>query len=156
KNRELASRTTYPVPGSGRPLFLADPADQRAYDGIGRTTSVTSGDLTAKPDFAGAGGVPVTTTVAPAATAPNPGPPITATDTTAIDSRPSLRTLQQAGQPASTGTKVVYDAAGRITTMTDPLGRTTGYTYTTDGRPATRTDATGSITTNTYDPATGQ
>ena len=156
KNRELASRTTYPVPGNGRPLFLADPADQRAYDGIGRATSVTSGDLTAKPDFAGAGGVPVTTTVTPAATAPNPGAPITATDTTAIDSRPSLRTLQQSGQPASAGTKVVYDAAGRITSTTDPLGRTTSYTYTTDGQPATRTDPTGAVTTNTYDPATGQ
>lgn len=156
KNRELASRTTYPVPGSGRPLFLTDPADQRSYDGIGRTTSVTSADLTAKPDFAGAGGTPVTTTVAPAATAPNPGQPTTATDTTMINARPTLRTLQQPGQPASAGTKVVYDAAGRITSTTDPLGRTTSYTYTLDGQPATSTDPTGTLTTDTYDPSTGQ
>ena len=154
-NREISSRTTYPVPGS-RPLFQADPPTQTAYDGIGRPSSVTSADLVATPDYAAAGGIPDTTTVAPAATAQAPGAPVTLTDTTMLDATTTLRTRQQSGQPARAGTKDVYDAAGRLVSTTDPLGRTTSYSYDADGQIATETDPAGTVITNVYSPATGQ
>ncbi len=154
--RTIFSRTTYPFSSGGRALFLADPTEQNSYDGVGRTTAVTTGDLTTTPDYAGAGGVPVDTVVAPTDSAKVQSPPITVTDATMIDASPSLRTLQQPGQPARSGTKTVLDAAGRITSTTDPLGRTTSYTYTADGQLFTRTTPLGTVTTNTYDPITGR
>ena len=153
-NRVVASRTTYPT--SAR-TSLVDPATLKSYDGLSRTTSFTGNDLTAVPDNAGAGGVPVTTSLAPARTARVQSPAVTITDTTALDASPTLRTLQYAGDTqVRPSTQLSYDAAGDVTTTTDPLGRTTTYTYAADGRPATRTGADGSVRTNTYDPATGQ
>ena len=154
--RTTSSRTTYPYSSGGRALFLADPVDETSYDGIGRTTTVTTGDLTTTPDYAGAGGVPVDTVVAPAATAKVQSQPITVSDATAIDASPSVRTLQQPGQPDRPGTKTTLDAAGRIISTTDPLGRLTTYGYTPDGQLATRTTPMGTVTTDNYDPKTGQ
>ena len=155
-NRKIASRTSYPVPGSSRPLFRVDPADQISYDGIGRQASMTSGDLVVVPDYAGAGGVPATTTIAPAPTAQVKTAAITTTDTTTLDGNPSLRGRSQPGQPARDGLQTVSDEAGNVTTTVDPLGRATAFTYTKDGRPGTRTSPDGTVTTNTYDLATGR
>ena len=153
-NRIIANRTTYPT--SSR-TYIVDPGTQNSYDGLSRTTSLTGNDLTAVPDFAGPGGVPVTTSVTPAKTARVQSPPVTVTDTTALDASPTQRTLQYTGDSVvRPSTQLTYDAAGDVATTTDPLGRTTSYTYAPDGRPVTRTGADGSVRTNTYDPATGQ
>ena len=155
-NRKVASRTSYPVLGGSRPLFRVDPAEQISYDGIGRPTSATDGDLVVVPDYAGPGGVPKTTTIAPATNAPVKTPTITATDTSMLDGSPSLRSRSQPGQPARDGLQTVSDAAGNVLQTVDALGRATSYTYTTDGRPHTRTTPDGTLTTDTYDPATGR
>ena len=155
-HRKIASRTSYPVPGGSRPLFRVDPAEQITYDGIGRQASVTDSDLVVVPDYAGAGGVPATTTIAPAATAQVKTPTISTTDTSMLDGSPSLRSRSQPGQPARDGLQTVSDAAGNITSTIDPLGRATAFTYTKDGQPETRTGPDGTVTTNTYDPATGR
>ena len=154
-NRQVSARTTYPVPGT-RPLFQADPVQETGFDGIGRTASVTAGDLVATPDYSAVGGAAATTTVAPAPTARAPGAAVTLTDTTMLDATSTLRTRQQSGDPARVGTKDVYDAAGRLVSTTDPLGRTTTYTYDADGQIATETDPVGNVLVNTYDATTGQ
>lgn len=155
-NREVASRTTYPVPNSSRPLFLVDPLTLTSFDGIGRKGSMTANDLTAVPDYAGAGGVPVSTVVSPTRSARAPGDPITATEVGMLDGTPTSKTLQQPGQTARTGSTVSYDAAGNFASITDPLGKITSYTYTADGRPDTRTSPSGTVTKNSYDPVTGR
>ena len=155
KNRQVSSRTTYPVSGP-RPLFLSDPVETTTLDGIGRAVSATESDLVTTPDYAGSGGVPVNTTVAPAKTARVQTPAITATDTTMLDASATRRSLQQAGQPARSGTALVYDAAGQLVSNTDPLGRVTSYTYAADGQLLTTTSPSGTVSTNTYDPATGR
>jgi RHS repeat-associated protein len=48
------------------------------------------------------------------------------------------------------GTSTI-DEFGLVGTVTDPLGRTTGYTYDADGRTLTVTDGTGNTTTTAYD-----
>ena len=154
-DRPVLSSTTYPpVPGSRN--FLADPVDQTAYDGIGRPTAVTAANLTTVPDYSSSGGQPVQMTVSPTTTNPSPGEPVTSATTTMLDTTPTVRTLQQGTDPARRGTRAEFDAAGNVSSITDPNGKTTTYTPTPDGRIATRTTPEGVVTKNVYDAVTGQ
>ena len=153
--RQISARTSYPVPGGRRPLFLVDPISRTNFDGIGRPTTVTSANLTTVPNYAGPGGVSTATTVTPTAANQAPGDPITITPTTMLNSGGTLRTMQQGSQPAQAGIKATYDAVGNVVNSTDPNGKRTDYTYTVDGRLNTRTSPSGTVTTNNYDPTTG-
>ena len=154
-NRVVSSRTTYPVTSRTN---LVDPARLTSYDGLGRITSLTTNDMTAVPDFAGAGGVPVTTTISPAKTARNSATPVLATDTTRLSGDITKRSLAYTSgdQQAASAPQVVVDAVGNTTTETDGLGQQTGYQYAGDGRPIQRTDPDGTVSTRTYDSSTGQ
>ena len=154
-NRVTSSRTTYPV--SSR-TYLVDPAQLTSYDGLGRVTSSTADDLTAVPDFAGPGGVPITTTIGPAKTARAPGTPVVATDQTQLNTDITKRTLSYVGtgQQASPGPSQTTDALGNVRTETDGLGRTTTLGYDGDGRPTTQTAPDGTTSVQNFDPATGQ
>jgi RHS repeat-associated protein len=155
-DREVSSRTTYPVGGGPRPQFLADPVSQTAYDGIGRKTAITANDVRAEPDYAGPGGVSAATTLTPTGPSAGPADVVTAQTTSMLDGSASSRTLQQPGSPGRSGLTLRYDAVGRVVSSTDQLGQTTSFTYLPDGRPATQTSPSGTVTTNTYDARTGQ
>ena len=153
-NRQVYSRTTYPIPGT-RPMFLLDPLQQTKYDALGRPRVVTDRDLTMVPDYAGPGGVSESTTVTPAKSNPVQSDPITSTVTSALDASTTANVLGQ-GDSTRKGTTVTYGAAGQVATSTDPDGKTTSYAYADDGRLTTTTAASGSTSTRNYDPTTGQ
>ncbi|GAA3633039.1 RHS repeat protein [Microlunatus ginsengisoli] len=157
-NREVSSRATYPQgsgPG-GRPLFLVDPANQTTYDGIGRATAVSSANVTTVPSYTGDGGLATSTAIGPAPANQAPGDPVTSTTTAMLDSGVTARTLQQSGASATSGSSRQVDAAGNVTSLTDPNGKQTSYGYAADGRLLTRTDTAGTVTENVYDATTGQ
>jgi RHS repeat-associated protein len=55
------------------------------------------------------------------------------------------------GNPAAFTTSFGYDADGRPTTVTDPLGHVSRTSYDADGNPLTVTDALGHVTSYSYD-----
>jgi RHS repeat-associated protein len=55
------------------------------------------------------------------------------------------------GNPSAYTTTYAYDALGRLTSVTDPLGHATTTTYDGDGNVVTSTDADGNATSSTYD-----
>ncbi len=77
-----------------------------------------------------------------------PSTPLAATTTFAYDTAGRMRTVTDPLGHVSTTT---YNAAGDLTNETNPLGQTTSYAYDSAGRLLTTTDPTGAVTTNTYD-----
>ncbi|GAA3627390.1 RHS repeat-associated core domain-containing protein [Microlunatus ginsengisoli] len=153
-NRELSSRTTYPVPGP-RPGAVLDPVRATTYDGLGRPTTVTDTDVTMVPDYAGPGSVTQTTTIAPASTARVQSDPITSAITTAVDGRSTLNALSQ-DNTTRNGIALTYNAAGQVATSQDANGKTTSYTYADDGQQTVTNAPSGIVTTRTFSPTTGQ
>ncbi len=142
---EPGDRVAHHLPDRG-PDLPGRPGQLKTYDGIGRTTSFTGNDLTAVPDYAGAGGVPVTTTIAPARTARVQSPAVTATDTT--DARrepdpahPAVR--RRAGRSAPPDPGQLRRRRERRRPPPTRWVVRDSYTYAADGRPATRTGADG-------------
>lgn len=144
-NQPVSSSTTY---ADGTP---AVPVSQ-SYDGLGRVTSVSSGNVIATPSYAGAGGLQTGATLTPTDTSSFPGAPVTAATGNTMTGSPTLKILTQAGQSAP-GDTYSYDAAGRVATATTPGRATTRYTYTPDGKIATVTSPSGILTTYRYDNA---
>jgi len=69
----------------------------------------------------------------------------------------TTRTMKKNSQAASASTmRVTYDVAGRRTSVTDALGRTTTYEYNARNQVTTTTFPNGTQTHNEYDPATGR
>jgi RHS repeat-associated protein len=134
----------------------ADPTQTTGYDGLGRVTSQTSDDLTLHYTYRAAGGASTAQTVTPQDTLAFPGDPLDLSGTVALGGQQTTSARKQPDQPASQGTRLTYDAAGRIATSTDPDGRTTGYTYHPDGTVATRTTPSGTVVTDSYDPVSGR
>ena len=153
-NREISSRTSYPGPGP-RPTAVLDPVRATNYDGLGRPTSITDTDVTMVPDYAGPAGITQSTTVGPAATARTQSDPITSTVASTLTGQASLNTLTQDDQNRS-GIRLAYNAAGLVSTSTDPNGKTTHYGYATDGQLTSTTSPSGVVTTRVFDPTTGQ
>ena len=96
-SRQVYSRTTYPIPGGVRPTFLNDPVQQTRYEALGRPVAITDRDLTMVPDYAGPGGVSLTTTVSPAKSNPVQSAPITSTVTSALAGDATANVLAQNG-----------------------------------------------------------
>ncbi|WP_030777357.1 hypothetical protein, partial [Streptomyces sp. NRRL F-2664] len=131
-------------------------------DALGRTLTSTSGEVTAVPSY-GAGGIPQSTVLTPAAPELYPGQEFTAALTRDLAGRQTAKSLTQ-GDPGQgdtrTGVRNAYDAAGRLASQTDQLGNTTVFTYTRDGEIAeaavkTKDGDTVSTTAYTYDGDTG-
>ncbi len=133
----------------------ADPTQTSQYDGLGRLTGQTAGELTLGSTYTGAGGVSTAQTVTPDDPATFPGSPTSLSSTHALGGQQTSSQQQQSGSSAD-GTKLTYDPAGRVVTSTDPDGRTTSYTYAPDGMVATRTMPSGTVVTDTYDATTGR
>ena len=134
----------------------ADPTQTTDYDGLGRVTSQTSDDLTLHYTYLAAGGASTAQTAIPQDTLAFPGDPLDLSGTVALGGQQTTSARNQPDQPASQGTRLTYDAAGRMATSTDPTGRTTRYTYYPDGTVATRTTSSATVVTNSYDPGTGR
>ena len=135
------------------------------YDGLGRVTSYTAGDVTATPHYAGTGGLLSGTTLTPDEPAKFPGQPAQAATGNTLTGALTGKTLTEqaaagprkikAAQPAL-GTTYTYDAAGRVHTATTADGAVTSYTYTPAGQIDTITQSSGTVTSYTYDPKTGR
>jgi RHS repeat-associated protein len=134
----------------------ADPTQMTGYDGLGRVTSQTSNDVTLHYTYLAAGGASTAQTATPQDTPAFPGDPLDLSGTVALGGQQTTSARKQPDQPASQGTRLTYDAAGRMATSTDPKGRTTRYTYHPDGTVATRTTPSGTVVTDSYDPVTGR
>jgi RHS repeat-associated protein len=157
-NQPVSSATSYP---DGTPQAPA----AETYDGLDRVASYSAGNLTATPDYAGAGGLQDGTTLTPADTASFPGQPIATTTGNTMTGALTVKTLTEqakTGGPGTaaagpaTGTSYTYNAAGQVATATDPAGHTTSYTYTSAGQIATIKTPSGAVTTYSYDPGTGR
>jgi RHS repeat-associated protein len=134
----------------------ADPTQTTGYDGLGRVTSQTSDDLTLHYTYLAAGGTSTAQTATPQDTLAFPGDPLDLSGTVALGGQQTTSARKKSEQPASQGTRLTYDAAGRMATSTDPNGRATRYTYHSDGTVATRTTPSGTVVTDSYDPGTGR
>ncbi len=132
-----------------------DPTQTSGYDGLGRLTTQTADELTLGATYAGAGGLSTAKTVTPQDPANFPGDPTSTASMQALGGQQTTSSRQQSGSSAQ-GTRLSYDASGRMATSTDPNGRTTGYTYAADGMVATRTTPSGTVVTDTYDAVTGR
>uniref|UniRef100_UPI0004C7EEED RHS repeat-associated core domain-containing protein n=1 Tax=Streptomyces sp. NRRL F-2664 TaxID=1463842 RepID=UPI0004C7EEED len=133
---------------------LAAGSSSRA-DALGRPLTSTSGEVTTTPSY-GAGGVPQSAVLNPAAPDLYPGQEFTAALTHDLAGRQTSKALAQ-GAPSQgdtfTGTVDAYDAGGRLASQTDQLGNTTAYTYGDDGRIARTEVQTGDgkrVTTTAY------
>ena len=131
------------------------PAQSTAYDGLGRVTAQTSDDLTLGYTYLGSGGTSTSQTATPQAPASFPGDPVNLSNTAELGGLQTTSQRQQTGSTA-VGTTLAYDAAGRLSTSTDPLGRATTFTYYADGRTATRTSPGGTVVKDTFDPTSGR
>ena len=153
-NQPTASSTAYP---DGTPQTPT----AEAYDGLGRVSSYSAGNLTATPAYTGAGGLQTGTVLTPTDPAGFPGQPVTADTGNTMTGALTVKTLTgqsktATGGGAADGAAYTYDAAGRVRTATDPAGQTTAYTYTPAGQIATVTAPSGAVTTYTYNPGTGR
>jgi RHS repeat-associated protein len=158
RNQPVSSSVSYP---DGTPQAPA----AETYDGLGRVTSYTADDVTADPDYGGAGGLQTGTTLTPGAQGSYPGQPSQSATGNTMTGALTTKTL--AGQaktakrrvkatPPAPGTTYSYDAAGRVHTAVTADGAKTTYTYTPAGQIATVTQPSGTKTTYTYDAKTGR
>ena len=131
------------------------PVQSSAYDGLGRLTGQTSDDLTLANTYLGSGATSTSQQATPQNPSSFPGQPLALTNADALGGQQTSSQRQQ-GTSTSHGTTVTYDAAGRESTATDPLGRTTTYTYYADGRVATRTTPSGTVIKDNFDATTGR
>jgi RHS repeat-associated protein len=148
------------------------PNQAKSYDGLGRVTSLSSDDLTMAKSYLAPGGTSTDQQVTPQAPKSFPSSPLDLSQTEALggqqtDSERESGTVSGPGNgngkgngkgavSAAQGTKLTYDAAGRLATSTDPDGRTTTWSFYTDGKVATRVSPTGTVTRDVYDATTGR
>jgi len=131
----------------------AAPAGE-TYDQLGRVSSYSGDDVTATPDYGGAGGLQDGTKLTPGDTTDYPGQTAQAATDNTLTGALSTKTLT--GQAKAAGTTYSYDTAGRVKTATTADGAATSYTYSPAGQIASVTQPSGTTTTYTYDGKTGQ
>jgi RHS repeat-associated protein len=149
-DQPTSSSTSYPGGTAQAPTA-------ESYDGLGRVASYSADDVTATPDYGGAGGLQTATQLIPDDTAQFPGQPAeSATDNT-MDGALTSKTLTMTGQPAqpAEGTTYTYDDAGQVHTATTD-GAVTTYTYDLAGQIHTVRQPSGTETTYTYSAQTGR
>jgi len=150
--RILGSVTTYQDKSSQTP-------GTKSYDGLGRVSAATANDVTATPEYNGAGGLQDALNLTPTNTAAFPGGTAVADTDNTLTGALAAKTLTEhasTGTTSTSGARFTYDAAGRVSTVTDPDGAMTSYTYTSGGKTKTVTSPSGALATYTYSPTTGQ
>jgi RHS repeat-associated protein len=131
----------------------AAPAGE-TYDKLGRVSSYSGDDVTATPDYGGAGGLQDGTKLTPGDPTDYPGQTAQAATDNTLTGALSTKTLTD--QTKAAGTTYSYDTAGRVHTATTADGAVSTYTYTPAGQIASVTQPSGTSTTYTYDGKTGQ
>jgi YD repeat-containing protein len=130
------------------------PESMTTFDGLGRTLTQVTGDVSTNVVL-NADGTPKTTTTTPVKPDQFPGEQVTADREHDLLGASTKKTLTNTGGQTRPGVTRVLDAAGRTLSETDQAGQTTTYEYTIDGLvPETRNHATGVVTRNTYNPVT--
>jgi RHS repeat-associated protein len=175
----LGQQTAFAYDTVGQLTTITDPADRvttREYDLNGNLTKVTEPGNRITRTWYDPANRPTKTTRPDATTttwtydrlgrlATTTGPDGNTTGATTAQKTAATvtTTYDLAGKPVTTSVPdpnggvieaaVGYDAAGRATSQTDPLGKTTTTTYNTDGLPATVTDALSHTVAFGYDKA---
>ena len=131
----------------------AAPAGE-TYDKLGRVSSYSADDVTATPDYSGAGGLQDGTKLTPGDPTDYPGQTAQAATDNTLNGALSTKSLT--GQTKAAGTTYSYDTAGRVHTATTADGAVSTYTYTSAGQIASVTQPSGTTTKYSYDGKTGQ
>ncbi|MEU9133557.1 RHS repeat-associated core domain-containing protein [Kitasatospora sp. NPDC048540] len=138
------------------------PDSSRSFDGIGRDAGAVENDVEVTP-IHGTGGLNEGNTLTPTATDRFPGTAITAKRDLNVLGESRSKSLTPADDPdrIRSGTRAVFDAAGRPERVTYPDGVYITYQYAADGQvktaTTTRSDGTVLSTThNDYDEKTGR
>ncbi|MGW2207699.1 hypothetical protein, partial [Streptomyces sp. NPDC001774] len=147
--RPVAAARSYPDKTPTTP-------SSQSFDGLGRVSRSTAADVATTPAYDGPGGTPQKTTLTPQNTGAFPGTEITAGTRDDLTGAPVVKTLTPGSGEGRSGTTVVRDDAGRVTSESDQGGRKTTYTYTPDGQVKESVSPSGVKTLLSYEERTGR